>query len=251
MHSSSFHNFPPLFLLLAALFVVVVAVLQIGILGYAYERMGIQRRTAYLILLLSLLGSYVNIPIAEISSREVLVPGGVKYDSFGYPHYIETKVERQGTQLALNVGGAIVPTVLSIYFIVKHQIYLPAFTGIALVGAVVHYLAEPIEGMGIAVPVFVPPFVSALVAMFLSREYAAPLAYVSGCMGTLVGADVLNIHMLGELGARVASIGGAGTFDSVFLTGILAVLLAGGPPRFWRRPAEPPPPADATESGLS
>jgi uncharacterized membrane protein len=233
MEWSSFHNFPPLFLPLALLLVAVVAVLQIGILGYAYERMGIRRRTAYLILLLSLLGSYVNVPLVELDGREELVPAGIEYDSFGWPHYRAPKLEHFGTELAINVGGAIVPTILSLYLIVKHQIYLPAFTGIALVAAVVHYLAEPIPGMGIAVPVFVPPILSAIVAMFLSREYAAPLAYVSGCMGTLVGADVMNLHRLGELGASVAAIGGAGTFDGVFLTGILAVLLAGGPP--WRR----------------
>ena len=32
---------------------------------------------------------------------------------------------------------------------------------------------------------------------------------------------------MSALGAPVASIGGAGTFDGIFLTGILAVLLAG------------------------
>jgi uncharacterized membrane protein len=63
--------------------------------------------------------------------------------------------------------------------------------------------------------------------MILSRDYAAPLAYVAGCMGTLLGADLLNLDKLTNLGASVASIGGAGTFDGVFLTGILAVLLAG------------------------
>jgi uncharacterized membrane protein len=46
-------------------------------------------------------------------------------------------------------------------------------------------------------------------------------------MGTLIGADLLNLAKIGTLGAPVASIGGAGTFDGIFLTGILAVLLAG------------------------
>jgi uncharacterized membrane protein len=87
--------------------------------------------------------------------------------------------------------------------------------------------------MGIAVPVFLPPIASAVVAVFLSRDYAAPLAYISGCLGTLIGADLLNLGLLGQLGASIASIGGAGTFDGVFLTGMLAVLLAGSsaPPR--------------------
>ena len=72
MQWSSFHYLPPFFLLLAILLAVVVFVLQIGILGYAYEKIGIRRRTAYLILLLSLLGSYINIPVAEISGPKTV-----------------------------------------------------------------------------------------------------------------------------------------------------------------------------------
>jgi uncharacterized membrane protein len=45
-------------------------------------------------------------------------------------------------------------------------------------------------------------------------------------MGTLIGADLTNLDKIRGLGAPVASIGGAGTFDGIFLTGILAVLLA-------------------------
>ena len=60
-----------------------------------------------------------------------------------------------------------------------------------------------------------------------SRRFAGPLAYVSGSLGTLIGADLLNLDKLHGLGAPIASIGGAGTFDGIFVTGILAVLLAG------------------------
>jgi uncharacterized membrane protein len=65
------------------------------------------------------------------------------------------------------------------------------------------------------------------VALLLARQHAAPLAYIAGSLGTLVGADLLNLNRLQGLGAPVASIGGAGTFDGIFLTGILAVLIAG------------------------
>ena len=82
-------------------------------------------------------------------------------------------------------------------------------------------------GIGIAVPVFAPVVATAILAFILSREYAAPLAYIGGSMGTLIGADLLNLDKINGLGAPVASIGGAGTFDGIFLTGILAVLLAG------------------------
>jgi uncharacterized membrane protein len=45
-------------------------------------------------------------------------------------------------------------------------------------------------------------------------------------MGILVGADILKLNEIGKLGAPVASIGGAGTFDAIFLSGIIAVLLS-------------------------
>jgi uncharacterized membrane protein len=242
MQPSSIHSLPPFFLLLALVFAALVAILQIGILGYAYEKIGIRRRTAYLILLLSLIGAYVNIPIAELPGPQT-IEQKVVHDQFGFP-YVTYQIKEWPSTLAINVGGAIVPTILSIYLMVKHQIYGPSLIGIAAVAAVVHYLAEPIPGMGIAVPIFVPPILAAVVAMFLSREYAAPLAYISGCMGTLLGADLLNLHLLGRLGASVASIGGAGTFDGVFLTGILAVLLAIVPRPAGHEPVDQPQPAN-------
>ena len=97
----------------------------------------------------------------------------------------------------------------------------------AIVAVVLHWLANPVPGVGIAVPIFVPALITAAVSLLLSRRDAAPLAYISGSMGTLIGADLTNLDKVAGLGAPVASIGGAGTFDGIFLTGILAVLLAG------------------------
>jgi uncharacterized membrane protein len=97
----------------------------------------------------------------------------------------------------------------------------------AIVAVVLHWLADPVPGVGIAVPIFVPAIITAVVSLLLSRYDAAPLAYISGSMGTLIGADLTNLDKVAGLGAPVASIGGAGTFDGIFLTGILAVLLAG------------------------
>src|SRR5258707_441748 len=107
--------------------------------------------------------------------------------------------------------------------------YLPLTPAIAasVIALVIHSMATPVPGIGIAVPVFAPVVITAIIAFILSREYAAPLAYIGGSMGTLIGADLLNLDKIGDLGAPVASIGGPGTFDGVFLTGILAVLLAG------------------------
>jgi Protein of unknown function (DUF1614) len=84
--------------------------------------------------------------------------------------------------------------------------------------------ADP--GVGISARTFAPPLSAAGVALVLSRRFAAPLAYIGGSLGVLIGADLLNLGRLRSLGAPVASIGGAGTFDGIFLTGVIAVLLA-------------------------
>ena len=224
MQSSDFHNWPPLVLLLAAVLAAVIFVLQVGILGYAYEKIGIQRRTAFFILLLSLVGSYVNLPIGDMMPEQP-----TRFHVSMDPATGTTQFEPIGTSIALNVGGAIVPTLISIYLLVKNALYIQAIAGIAFVSAVVHWLAAIEPGMGVTVPIFAPPIVSAGVSMVLARHHAAPLAYISGSLGTLIGADLLNLSALVETGPPMISIGGAGTFDGVFLTGILAVLLAVSP----------------------
>lgn len=80
-------------------------------------------------------------------------------------------------------------------------------------------------GRPLAIPFLAIGFVAA-VAIVLHPVAVAGLAYVGGTLGTLVGADLLNMHKIRRLGAPVASIGGAGTFDGVFITGFVAVLLA-------------------------
>jgi uncharacterized membrane protein len=78
----------------------------------------------------------------------------------------------------------------------------------------------------VAGPAFIPPIVAAITAIVLAPGAPLAIAYVSGVLGTLIGADLLNLHRITKLGAPVASIGGAGTFDGVFLSGIIAVIIA-------------------------
>jgi uncharacterized membrane protein len=113
-----------------------------------------------------------------------------------------------------------------LYLLVKNRLYLPGLIGVIVVALVVHRMAYPVRGVGIAVPIFIPPLVAALTALFLSRPSAPALAYIAGSLGTLIGGDLMNLNKIQGLGAPVASIGGAGTFDGIFVTAILAVLLA-------------------------
>jgi len=175
-------------------------------------------------MLLSLLGSHVNIPLYSVPGQRVLRPHEISM--FGRTYIVPDAVETGATVVALNVGGALIPILVSIYLVARTRLYGRMAIGVAIVAAVVHSLAQIVPGMGIAVPMFIPPLVAAGVGLLLAFRRAPPVAYVSGSMGTLVGADLLNLDRIAQLGAPIVSIGGAGTFDGVFLTGIIAGLLA-------------------------
>jgi uncharacterized membrane protein len=129
--------------------------------------------------------------------------------------------------LAINVGGAIIPVILSIYLLSKNGLWGRGLIATFCIAAICHGLAQPVRGVGIGLPIFVPPLAAAFVAAIISWRHAAPLAYAGGSLGVLIGADLLNLDKLRGLGTPVLSIGGAGTFDGIFVTGIMAVLLAG------------------------
>ena len=193
----------PLVLLLF-LFALLVFLVEIRVLTYAYRKVGVNPRYAFAVMLLSLIGAGVDIPLFAIGSG---VPG-------------------RGTIVALNVGGALIPILVSLYLVARTGMLVRMLIATVVVAAVVHTLAELVPGVGIAVPMIAPPLVAAGVALLLAFRRAPPVAYVAGSMGTLIGADLLNLGRIARLGAPIVSIGGAGTFDGVFLTGILAGLLA-------------------------
>jgi len=186
------------FLLLLAL---LVLVFELRILGYAYRKIGVPPRYMFIVMLVSLLGSQVNIPLFAMG--------------------------RGRTVVAINVGGALVPVLLSLYLFLRlRTLRTRMLVGTAIVAVVVHALSTVVPGVGIAVPMLLPPLAAAAVSLALALRQASPLAYVSGSMGALIGADLWNLPRIADIGAPVVSIGGAGTFDGVFLTGIIAGLLA-------------------------
>jgi len=214
------------FVLLAGIFVM----LEIGVINYAFSALGLPPELALMALMASLIGSYINIPLAHIDSGEPHTAEIVT--SFGVRYRIPLHYARGATILAVNVGGAIVPMLISIYVLSRQPAAIVRSALAALIVAlVVHRWARPVRGLGIAIPMFIPPIVAAVAAWMLAGLFGGythidAIAYVGGVLGTLVGADIANLGKLRDLGAPVASIGGAGTFDGVFLTGIVAVLLA-------------------------
>jgi uncharacterized membrane protein len=214
----------PFFVALLLFFITVVVLIELRIVQYAFEQAGVERKYMFTLLLLSFLGSYVNIPVARLSPEQVLSHKVVHF--FGLSYVIPQVIAWPGTVIAINVGGAVIPVILSIYLIVKNGLYVRGLLAVGIVTVVVHRLAYPVPGLGIATPSFIPPLVTVIVALVISRRQAAPLAYAAGSLGTLIGADLLNLGRIQGLGAPIASIGGAGKFDGIFLTGLLAVLLA-------------------------
>jgi uncharacterized membrane protein len=75
-------------------------------------------------------------------------------------------------------------------------------------------------------PALVPPIVAVMSALVLAPVQAPPVAFIAGVLGPLLGADLLHLREIPRISTGMASIGGAGTFDGIVLSGILAAYLA-------------------------
>ena len=118
MLSASLHYFPvslPFFLFLVVLLAAVIAWVQIRTIKYAYEKIGIPLKYFYLLLISSLLGSYINIPVATLPSEQILSGQNVTY--YGMQYVIPEVVDWPGPTIAVNIGGAVIPLLVSLYLI--------------------------------------------------------------------------------------------------------------------------------------
>jgi len=220
------HNFS-VFAVLLLILVLAIGLIFIGVIGVAFEDVGFSSTMTALILAATFVGSYVNIPVLKLKTQMPIIKE--EFVSFFGVVYRIPQVEygELTTMVAINVGGALIPTFVSFYLLWKlPSAILFALVGVAVVAVATHVVARSVKGVGIVTPAFVPPLVAAISAYLLPSGAPRVVAYVAGVLGTLVGADLSNLPIIPKLGAPVVSIGGAGTFDGVFLSGIIAVLLA-------------------------
>jgi uncharacterized membrane protein len=196
------------------------------VLGYfkvitlGFENLGIPQGVTVFLLLAILLASAINIPL-----------GKKKYI------YVEKRgflglFRRSGLQaegLAINLGGAVIPILISLYFlfsVLSHGFPLkPILITTLIMIIIAKLLARVVPGKGITLPILFPPLASAILAMIFAHGFAAPCAFISGTLGVLIGADLLNLSRAKKYGGFL-SIGGAGVFDGIFLIGIASALLA-------------------------
>jgi|SRR5579884_3224105 uncharacterized membrane protein len=208
-------------LLLVALLGLALLWLLTNLAASSLSRLGLSEPAVLLFLAGAAAGSTINVPVW----RRRITQGGGWYRWGLLVFYRAPAVAEQ--VLAINVGGAILPAGLSAWLIPHTPV--PETIAVTLFVTVICFLiARPVPGVGITMPVLLPPVAAALAAWFLvgTGPHAVAVAYVGGSLGTLLGADILHLPRLSTMGAGVLSIGGAGVFDGVFLVGLVAVLLA-------------------------
>jgi uncharacterized membrane protein len=160
---------PGFFAILVGFFLIVLVLRSVR-----YESLGVSSNTAIFLLFATLIGSF-NIPIAELPSERAMSHHVV--DFFGMRYAVPAVSHWRGTVIAVNVGGAVIPTLMSIYLLFKRDLWVKGLLATAIAALVIHWMADPVPGLGIAVPVFMPVVVTAIVAMLLSREDSAPLPH--------------------------------------------------------------------------
>jgi uncharacterized membrane protein len=216
--------FPTIFIIF---FLFVLLLPLLFLLGYfhivsiGFSKLGISPEITFLLLFSILLGSAINIPLTK---KRIVYER--KRGFFGFWRHPVIKTQA----IAINLGGAIIPILLSFYFLyLRWQAGFslqPILIATLLMVILSKSLARIYPGRGITLPTLVPPVVAAFLALIFSSDFVAPTAFIVGTLGTLIGADLLNLRKVQKLSPGFISIGGGGVFDGIFLVGIVSALLS-------------------------
>jgi uncharacterized membrane protein len=210
--------------LLITLFLLVLPLLAVilyfNLITLSFTRLGIPGWLTFVLFLTSIIGSFINIPVWE--AGQVVSPAQVvRIGRFLYlrPPQVTT------SEVAINVGGALVPLLICLLLLPKAP-PMRTLLALALMIVVAYVLARPVPGTGIVMNPLIPPLAAAAIALILmGGRNAAPVAYIAGVVGVLIGADLLHLHELLPA-PGVLSIGGAGVYDGIFLVGLVAAFLS-------------------------
>lgn len=217
---------PPRLPVLAAVLAALAALFQVGLLGLAFDKLGLIPEWALPLAAMMLVGSFVNLPLFSLRIDPAR-PDEPWRRVFNRPWPRRPLPFAPRTIVAVNVGGCLAPVGFSFYLLAHVPLDTWQVALAVLVVAAIAYLASfPVPNVGIVMPVFLAPLAAAIAGMAIAPEHAPSLAYVAGTLGVLIGADLLHLGQVRRLGGTLAAIGGAGTFDGIFITGVVAVLLA-------------------------
>jgi uncharacterized membrane protein len=216
-------------IVIAVALAIVLPLAFADLLTTALLKLQLRPGTAALVVLGIFGGSLVNIPVKRIPRADGRAHDWLAIYGLHGRWPALSRIRRE-TIVAVNVGGCVVPASLAVYETLR-LVREPGGAGLLALAvlanvAVCYLIARPVAGIGITMPAFPPAAVACLVALFAAPAQATPLAFVAGVAGPLIGADLLHLRDVGQVSSGVVSIGGAGTFDGILLTGILALYLA-------------------------
>jgi uncharacterized membrane protein len=215
------------------LFLVLLAMLPFvfgQLFTVALIKLKLDPTTALLVVIGIFLGSAINIPVKRIPRTESMLADPLAVFGLSGWWPATMRVHRE-TIIAVNVGGCLIPVALAAYetahlMAAGWQPLSGLLLAILINTLMCYWMAKPIEGIGIAMPGLFPPLLAAMSALLFVPDQAVPVAFVAGVLGPLIGADLLHLRDIEKIAAGIASIGGAGTFDGIVLSGIVAAYLA-------------------------
>ncbi len=220
-------------ILLIALVIILIPLLILGIIGAAFTRLGFSWIAALAVVLLMLLGSFVTIPVYRIRRDIIRVP---QDDSSVFDVCVPcASGQVWDTTISLNLGGAVIPLCVSLYMVYQAIqitgtfLFFMVCAGITIVAIITFVSTRLLAFTGIQVPLLIPGLTALLAGLLLAGGIgltAAVTAFVSGVIGVLLGGNIANLYRIKDLETREVSIGGAGTFGSVFICCMLPALIA-------------------------
>ena len=220
---------------IVVLLLLFMLLLFLGLIGNAFTNLfGLSLLQATALVILILLCSLVNIPVWKIRREMIRVPHtteGEFLDAF-------TRRDDRGlweTTIAINLGGTVI-VALACYLLYRasldmggETLFPQVLAATLIVAAIAYVTARPLVGIGIRTPLFVPGLAALLCGILFAGKLgptAGVIACVSATLGTVLGANILHLPQVGGLEVPQVSIGGSGSFVTLFIACILAALIA-------------------------
>jgi uncharacterized membrane protein len=216
-------------LVLTLLMLVLLPFAFANVLAVALLKLGLPPHIALAGIVAMFVGGAINIPIKRIPREELVSAHPLAV--FGLHGLLPRMFMRRETVIAVNVGGCLIPGGLAVYEIVRLSrngmyVFLPLAVAILVNVAICYFTARPEPQVGIRMRPIFPAVTAAVAASLLLPDHAPAVALVAGVLGPLIGADLLHLRDFVTPATGFASIGGAGSFDGIVFSAILAVYLA-------------------------
>ncbi|MEM1626728.1 MAG: DUF1614 domain-containing protein [Sulfolobaceae archaeon] len=218
----------PIYILLGFL----LAIISIDYFKNVFENAGYPHELSIILSVLlpflSLLTSPINIIIKKIPRKDILEQVDVIY-FFGIPFYFpRIKIVDDFTIIAINIGGAIVPLLVSFLLLSTFKEFnlLKILVIIILSTIFSNKTSKVIAGLGVIANPYLSPILNGTLSFILFQQQLSliPIStYIATVIGAIVGADLLNLKKIIETRPQLISIGGLGTFDGIYVSGLIGM----------------------------